>query len=482
MTKQEILDLLKEKNIISKNNKKKFCWKSYLDDEINNIFNEFKKQYRSEDEAWFCLLNNIEPYHCEICGNLAKFTGTKKTKNIGYTCVCDKCNPNLAPSKLKVYHDTINKRSNEERHIIVEKRKKTNLEKYGDENYNLFGSQSFKDNMKEKYGVEYNTQVPEIKEKIKQTNIEKYGAPCNLMISTQSIKSKKYWEEKYSLIREKQIGNSIVNWGVESPNQSEEVKQKQKQSLINHYGSLEEAYKQKYEANKKTKLKKYGDENYHNKEQMSKTLQERHLRFENENNCLRYTEVLKRYGQGWKSLNLPIIYNGRFRYISNEYIKIIEKYSKEYHNTKCISNQEKELLNFIKSYTNYKIKTTVKNLIKDDIQNYDLDIYIPDLNLAFEYNGTYWHSSLIKDKYYHQRKTKLCYNNGIQLVHIWEYDWECNNDKIKNQIIELFSGKDCSKYNWVPLDKYNEYILTEPEEIKFKRFTIFNEGKFIKKS
>ena len=150
MIKQEILDLLKKKNIISQNNKKKFCWKSYWDAEINDIFNSFKQNYRSEEEAWFCLLNDIEPYHCEICGNLAKFNGSKKTKNIGYNCVCDNCNSNLAPSKLKTYHDTIDKRSNEKRHSIVEKRKMTNLEKYGDENYNLFGSQSFKDNMKKK--------------------------------------------------------------------------------------------------------------------------------------------------------------------------------------------------------------------------------------------------------------------------------------------------------------------------------------------
>ena len=150
MNKEEILQLLKQKNIITKNNKRKFCWKKYWDNEIEYIFNQFKQQYRTDEEAWFCLLHNIEPYYCEICGNLAKFTGTLKTKNIGYNTTCENCSPNLAPNKLKIYHESINNRTKEERKQILQKRKQTNLEKYGDENYTLFGSKSFKDNLKKK--------------------------------------------------------------------------------------------------------------------------------------------------------------------------------------------------------------------------------------------------------------------------------------------------------------------------------------------
>jgi hypothetical protein len=45
-----------------------------------------------------------------------------------------------------------------------------------------------------------------------------------------------------------------------------------------------------------------------------------------------------------------------------------------------------------------------------------LDIYIPSLNLAFEFNGVYWHSELYKDKYYHLNKTKECKKIGISLL------------------------------------------------------------------
>lgn len=474
--KEDILNIFKEKNIITQNNKRKFCWKKYWDNESEEIFNKFKQNYRTENEAWFCLLNNVKPYHCEICGELAKFTGTKKTKYPGYTTTCDKCSSNLASNKLKKFSETIKNRTDEDKKKIVIKRKQTNLKKYGDQNYMLFGSQSFKDNLKEKYGNDhYNN-----REKYKETCLEKYGVTCNLALNA-SERVQRIWNERKEEIIQLQVKNSLNKYGYKSPNQHPNIIKKQKEGLIKHYGSLENAYKQKYELSKLTKLEKYGDENYHNKEQILKTLENKHLIFEKENNCIRYSKVLELYGQGWQSLNIPIIYNGRFRYVNKEYIPIIEKYSKEYHNVKCISNQEKELLNYIKTCTSCKVKTTVKNLIKDNDHTYDLDIYIPELHIAFEYNGIYWHSNFLKDKYYHQNKTKLCYDKNIQLIHIWEYDWINKKEQIKQQIKELLSGKNCSKYNWVSVNDYQNYILSEPEEIHIGRFTIFNEGKFIKK-
>ena len=485
MTKEEIINILKQKNIISNNYKKKFCWKKYWDNEIEEIFNEFKKQYRTENEAWFCLLHNIEPYKCEVCGELAKFTGSIKSKILGYNTTCGKCSPNLAPNKLNKYHQSINKRTDKEKKKIIEKRKKTNLERYGDENYTLFGSKNFKENLKNKYGYEYNTQIPEIKEKIKQTNLERYGVTCNLCLSSAQLRSLNFWKNKKEEIRIKQKQNSLLKYGYESPNQNPEIIKKQKQGLIKHYGSLEEAYKQKYESNKKTKLERYGDENYHNKEQMSKTLRNRHLKFENEHNCLRYSKILELYGQGWKSLNLPIIYNGRFRYIDNKYISIIKQYSEEIHNVKSQSNKENELYNFIKTLTNEKIIRNTKNIIKDNKQKYELDIYIPTLHLAFEFNGTYWHTELLKGKYFHQIKTKLCYENKIQLIHIYEFDWDQNKEILKTRIKELLNGKDCTKYNWISANDYNNYILSEPQIIHYFirnniKESIYNEGTFIK--
>jgi len=102
-----------------------------------------------------------------------------------------------------------------------------------------------------------------------------------------------------------------------------------------------------------------------------------------------------------------------------------------------ISLLEKELLEFIQQNYEGKINTSVRNLIynKDTSRPLELDIYLPDLNLAFEFNGTYWHSSKFKERTYHQNKTEQSLKQGIQLVHIWEHDWLNKQNIIKSMIL-----------------------------------------------
>lgn len=61
------------------------------------------------------------------------------------------------------------------------------------------------------------------------------------------------------------------------------------------------------------------------------------------------------------------------------------------------------------------------------IKPYELDIYIPKHKIAIEYNGLIWHSEKFgKDRNYHYDKTKKCNSKGIRLVHIWEDDFNSN--------------------------------------------------------
>ena len=99
---------------------------------------------------------------------------------------------------------------------------------------------------------------------------------------------------------------------------------------------------------------KYGVEFYNNKELSSKTREIKHSKFEEEYDCTRYSKCIELYGQGWQSLNIPVIYNKRYRYIENKYIAIIKNYITEIHNIKSVSKQEIELFNYIKTLTNKK--------------------------------------------------------------------------------------------------------------------------------
>jgi len=70
-----------------------------------------------------------------------------------------------------------------------------------------------------------------------------------------------------------------------------------------------------------------------------------------------------------------------------------------------------------------------------------VDYYLPDLNTALEFNGTFWHSDprvypngpqhasqkRTEEKY--QRKLKCLAAQGISVVEVWEIDFKDNPEK-----------------------------------------------------
>lgn len=67
-------------------------------------------------------------------------------------------------------------------------------------------------------------------------------------------------------------------------------------------------------------------------------------------------------------------------------------------------------------------------------ENMEIDVYLPELNLGFEYNGIYWHSDKFKDKNYHLNKKEYFKNKGIDVVFIDEADWINKKDLILSMI------------------------------------------------
>ena len=127
-------------------------------------------------------------------------------------------------------------------------------------------------------------------------------------------------------------------------------------------------------------------------------------------------------------------------------IHILLTYTREYNINlykDSVSNSEFELRSIIES-TGIEARYNDKTVIYP----YELDIYIPSKEIAIEFNGDYWHSDLFKDKEYHQNKTIDCINKGIQLIHIFEYEWR--NKETKQKIINLL-------YNI--LDTYDHNII-----------------------
>ena len=130
-----------------------------------------------------------------------------------------------------------------------------------------------------------------------------------------------------------------------------------------------------------------------------------------------------------KLLNLEVLKIKDIYLIKKSDLNKIEDYFKTASDY-ATSNEEKDLLDFIKDLTTEKIISNDKSIINP----YELDIYIPSKNLAFEFNGIYYHSNQFKDKMYHYNKTKLCEEKGIRLIHVFEDDWRFKQNIVKSMI------------------------------------------------
>jgi hypothetical protein len=100
----------------------------------------------------------------------------------------------------------------------------------------------------------------------------------------------------------------------------------------------------------------------------------------------------------------------------------------------AVTKPHQEIIDLISPYT--------KEIVINDrrtIEPYELDVYLPELKLAIEFNGLYWHTEEAgKHASYHLNKTLECEKLGIKLIQIFEDEWrfkrEIVESRIKNQL------------------------------------------------
>lgn len=94
------------------------------------------------------------------------------------------------------------------------------------------------------------------------------------------------------------------------------------------------------------------------------------------------------------------------------------------------SNDEIEIFEFIRQYFPDAISGD-KSILKGK----ELDVYIPNKNIAIEYNGLRWHSEYYgKDKNYHLNKLNECLKSGINLIQIFEDEYNNNKELVLNKL------------------------------------------------
>ena len=353
-------------------------------EELNNLIPEGS----TISEKLFLL--NKKKTTCEICGKETKF----KSYGQGYERFCSKkCrNKSSAEKKkatmLKKYGVEHPAQSKE----IQAKMRKTLKKNYGVENAFDLANKNYDRNqnkrkitMKNRYGVEYPLQSNNIKQRAKETNLKKYGSTC-------SVQGKS--------VKEKIKKNNLKKYGVEYSFQRKDVKKKissskRRSMYVRLVGSgrLQKRVTPLFPLEEYTgRLKKYPFK------------------------CNRCDKEFRDDLRDGKIPRCPHCYpkNGAVR-----------------------NPKEDEVVDFIRTLI------PDVNIVLNDreiLYGKELDIYLPDYNLAIEYNELWWHSEKFKrGSKYHIAKTTGCEKANIRLIHVFEDEW-LNKREIVESIISNALG------------------------------------------
>ena len=300
----------------------------------------------------------------------------------------------------------------------------------------------------EKYGVENPMHLDSVKAKIKETCLSKYGVD--------SI-------NKSSLVKDKKREAYRNKFGVDNPNQSEKIKEKKRQTCLKKYcvenPMQSEVVKEKL---KQSIRLKYGVDNVFQSAEIKKKIADnymsefgvghvRHVNLGRDvldklNNSDWLISEYEKGGQFGIQETLGICATTAYLYL------------KKIGCIKNKSNFEEEIAAYIRSI----VDTTIIRNNRTTLKNKEIDIFLIDLNIAIECNGSYWHSELQgKDKSYHLNKTNLCKEKDIQLIHIWNHDWLLNNGLVKSRIKSKLGLNDRVYARKCVIQEINSKVTTE---------------------
>lgn len=233
----------------------------------------------------------------------------------------------------------------------------------------------------------------------------RYSDYCSLACSNSASQTKKKRQE-----------TNIKKYGTPNPFGNEEVKKKIKETNIEKYGVDNPSKSEEIQQKKlRTNIDKYGVDHYskyHISPESLYILQDKDLLLDF---CIKNFEAYRLLGIDKTTLH---------RYLSAYGIK--DKIVKSHK-----SEMEINLCNFLSSHG-----ISVISGNRSIIPPFELDLLLPDLNIAIECNGLFWHSELNgKDRNYHKNKSELCKKAGIQLIHIFDYEYRSFRDIIYSRLL-----------------------------------------------
>lgn len=377
---------------------------------------------------------------CVVCGNPTKFRSF--TKGF-FECCCSEC-AMANPARTTKIKNTTTERygvGNVSKLDDVKEKKKVTLKN----NHGVTSSfqlEQCKNTILNRYGVDNVSKLDDIKEKKKVTLINHYGtyedAKSAMYSASSNTKLEHHGDPTYN--NRKKAANTVRDrYGVDNVFQSDDIKEKIKGSITEHYGSYHNAWVEIMKATKKTKQDRYGDPYYNNRARAAQTSIEKYgvdnymVAKAKENN----PDLISSSGGVWVC-ECP--HPGCDRCLE----KCYKTWSQLHYGRKNAGQELCTVLNPVgskESQAEIEVRRFIDTLgisyetnTRDIISPQELDIYIPSKQIAIEFNGCYWHSDREKNKNYHINKYKACRDKGIQLIQIWEDWWVTKKDIIKSII------------------------------------------------
>ena len=271
-------------------------------------------------------------------------------------------------------------------------------------------------------------------------------------------------------IQSRKKETSRRNWGTDNPMQSKTIQTKLKFTIQERYG-VDNPFQQPdfKEKRIKTNLQRYGVphhlQNEHVKNKLVQTQRLKNIYFDP--NLMGYTED----GQQIRRCNNNNCDKCQKRYYvtpTNVYFDRSRLGYETCTNLVPIGNSQKSSLEYkVRELLDNHNIYYISNNRKLTHDKKELDIFIPEFNLAIECNGIWSHSvmnnSSPKSRSYHMDKTKQCRKCNIEVIHLWE-DWILgkwdivesillnklkltkNNIYARNTIVKELSAKCCNEF------------------------------------
>lgn len=442
-SKEDLKKFLLMSNNGSNNFFKEGYFKKVFPDFYNKIIDfhlsNFNCELKFTQKIYHYLHDMKELPKCIVCGK--DIHGFKSFKSGYCSCCSIECSGKSSSRKNKISKSHLN-RNIVDIEISNKKREETCLKKYNTTNV---------------------SKTDEVKSKIHDSLLNRTEEEKELTIK----KLQDAWfsksQEEIDCILEKRRETNLKK----TEEEKKKIYEKSLKTRIENCGSLEESYRIAYNKGKETINEKYGVDNYFQMDSVIEISKKRWDKYcqEKFENVIEYIKETDTYICKCcdDTCNLCKIktytitthnYLNRVRYGYD--IKDICTIKNPIGEHKGRSKLQEHIFEYIKTiYDGVVIFNCRDLLINECGKKIEIDIFIPEKNIAFEVNGDFWHMNpkiygendfndktsetakeiWDRDEY----KKQVCESMNISYNVIWEYDWKNNNEYIKEKIKNILN-------------------------------------------